>query len=140
MFSECTMGMEEQTAQQTKLAPKLFIERACKTGKKTVPHHKMVPECKNVTKQNCVTLWETDPNGDQVWAGKEDCEPVTWQECHLVPKEVKFIVPEVTCFEKERLWYHEPEPQNATEMTNTFTCVVSLVYIYFGLVKFLDTF
>ena len=66
MFSECTMGMEEQTAQQTKLAPKLFIERACKTGKKTVPHHKMVPECKNVTKQNCVTNWENDSYGKQV--------------------------------------------------------------------------
>ena len=35
-------------------------------GTKTVPHVKMVPHCKNVTKQNCVTLWETDANGKQV--------------------------------------------------------------------------
>ena len=26
----------------------------------------MLPECKNVTKQNCVTLWETDDDGKQV--------------------------------------------------------------------------
>ena len=33
----------------------------------------------------------------QVWAGNEACEPVTWQECELVPKNVKFIVPEINC-------------------------------------------
>ena len=31
-----------------------------------IPHVKMLPECKNVTKQNCVTLWETDDDGKQV--------------------------------------------------------------------------
>ena len=45
----------------------------------------------------------------QVWAGTDACEPVTWQECKLVPKEVKFIVPEMNCLEKQELWYHEPE-------------------------------
>ena len=94
---ECKMGMEEQSASQTKLAPKLFVEKSCKTGTKTVPHTKMVPECRNVTKQNCVTLWETDAEGKQQWAGNEACEPVTWQECKLVPKTVKFIVPEINC-------------------------------------------
>ena len=34
---------------------------------------------------------------------------MTWQECKLVPKEVKFIVPEMNCKEKQELWYHEPE-------------------------------
>ena len=45
----------------------------------------------------------------QVWAGTDACEPVTWQECKLVPKEVKFIVPEMNCQEKQELWYHVPE-------------------------------
>ena len=91
-------------------------------GERMLEHTKMLPECRNVTKQNCVTLWETDPDGKQVrslnmvtgkllqvWAGTDACEPVTWQECKLVPKEVKFIVPEMTCQEKQELWYHEPE-------------------------------
>ena len=124
LISECSMGMVEQTATETKLAPKLFVEKTCNQGTKTVPHIKMVPQCKNVTKQNCVTLWERDEQGNQIWAGKEGCEPVTWQECKLVPKEVNFIVPEVTCVPKEELWYHEPEPSNFTQMTNTFTCQV----------------
>ena len=53
-----------------------------------------------MTKQNCVTLWEKDAEGNQVWAGKEGCEPVTWQECKLVDKEVKFLVPEIICSPK----------------------------------------
>ena len=59
-----------------------------------------------------------------MWAGTDACEPVTWQECKLVPKEVKFIVPEMNCLEKQELWYHEPEPTRQTKMTKTFTCTV----------------
>ena len=65
-YTECTLGTEEQQYTQTKLQPKLFVEQACVTGAKTVPHIKQVPECKNVTKQNCVTLWERDEDGNQV--------------------------------------------------------------------------
>ena len=86
-----------------------------------------VPECRNVTKQNCVTLWETDEQGNQVWAGKEGCEPVTWQECKLVDKTVHFRVPDVNCTPKQELWYHVPEPVQLTRMTNTFTCKVDVV-------------
>ena len=35
-------------------------------GERMLKHTKMLPECRNVTKQNCVTLWETDPDGKQV--------------------------------------------------------------------------
>ena len=40
-------------------------------GRKMIPHVKMLPECRNVTKQNCVTLWETDEAGAQQWAGTD---------------------------------------------------------------------
>jgi len=123
-YTECSMGMVPQPLNRTKLAPKLFVEKTCEQGTKTVPHVKMVPHCKNVTKQNCVTNWETDKYGKQVWAGTEACEPVTWQECKLVPKDVNFIVPEITCKDKQEIWYHEPEPQTDTQMTNTFGCQV----------------
>ena len=61
----------------------------------------------------------------QVWAGNEACEPVTWQECKLVPKNVKFIVPEINCTDGNELWYHEPEVVEDVRMTNTFTCEAS---------------
>ena len=106
------MGLEEMKYTEKKLAPKLFEEKSCYQGKKKVPHTKLFPNCRNVTKQSkfprcltarltvcsaldCVTLWETDDKGEQIWAGTEQCEPVTWQECELVEKEVQFIVPEV---------------------------------------------
>ena len=65
-YKECKMGLEPQEYEEKKLAPKLFVEKSCYQGKKTIPHKKLFPECRNVTKQNCVTLWETDDNGQQV--------------------------------------------------------------------------
>ena len=47
-YTECTLGTEEQQYTQTKLQPKLFVEQACVTGAKTVPHIKQVPECRTV--------------------------------------------------------------------------------------------
>ena len=57
----------------------------------------------------------------QVWAGTDACEPVTWQEGKLVPKEVKFIVPEMNCKEKQELWYHEPEEVKPADPPNFFS-------------------
>ena len=65
-YKECSMGLEPQEYEEKTLAPKLFVEKSCHQGKKTIPHQKEFPECKNVTKQNCVTLWETDDKGEQV--------------------------------------------------------------------------
>jgi len=123
-YKECKSEQLPQFYTETKLAPKKFIEKSCTQGKKAIPHTKLLPECRNVTKQNCVTNWETDSYGKQVWAGTEACEPVTWQDCKLVPKDVKFIVPEITCNDHQELWYHEPEPKTDTRMTNTFKCQV----------------
>ena len=65
-YKECKSGQEPQQFTETKLTAKKFIEQGCTQGKKTIPHTKLLPECRNVTKQNCVTLWETDADGKQV--------------------------------------------------------------------------
>ena len=49
---------------------------------------------------------------------------MTWQECELIEKDVQFIVSDVTCSNKQELWYHEPEPTKSTRMTKTFSCEV----------------
>ena len=59
-----------------------------------------------------------------MWAGTEACDPVSWQECKLVPKDVQFIVPEITCSDHQELWYYEPELATDTRMTNRVECVV----------------
>ena len=65
-YKECKQGLEQQEFSETVLAPKKFIEKECVQNKKEIPHKKLLPECKNVTKQNCVTNWETDSYGNQV--------------------------------------------------------------------------
>ena len=84
-YTECSMGMVPQQLNRTKLAPKLFVEKSCETGTKTVPHVKMVPHCKNVTKQNCVTNWETDSYGNQASepADKRKQKPGCSYLCYL---------------------------------------------------------
>jgi len=89
-----------------------------------VQHTKMMPECRNVTKQNCITKWQEDANGNQVWAGNEDCEPVTWRECKLVPRQVDFKVPKINCEDGEEIPYTDMEPTEKTQMTTKMTCVV----------------
>ena len=45
-------------------------------------------------------LWHVPDNNvdlGQVWAGEEDCEDVTWEECKLEKKSVPFEVPEFIC-------------------------------------------
>ena len=39
-------------------------------------------------------------------------------------RDVQFIVPDVSCSNKQELWYHVPEPTRQTKMTKTFTCKV----------------
>ena len=64
--------------------------QGCEQSQRSIPHRKLMPECTNVTKHNCVlSNWETDEYGNQVWAGNEECDPISWQECKLVPKDVK---------------------------------------------------
>ena len=60
------MIMENTPYKSFKMVEKPYDKIECEEGMKSVPHQKMMPECRNVTKQNCVTKWETDENGNQV--------------------------------------------------------------------------
>ena len=65
-YTECQLGSEPLEYQESTFTAKKFTEKACVQGRKEIPHQKMLPQCRNVTKQNCVTLWETDADGKQV--------------------------------------------------------------------------
>ena len=43
-----------------------YIPYVCEEVDKTIQHKKLVPHCFNETKLNCVTLWETNDNGEKV--------------------------------------------------------------------------
>ena len=61
-----------------------------------------------------------------MWAGNEDCEPVTWRECKLVPREVEFKVPQITCAPGETIQYEECEEDTKEQMTTSMLCEVTL--------------
>ena len=66
-YTECRLSVTEQNIKETRLTPQTFTERRCSKSQRKIPHQKLLPECKNVTKANCVlTNWETDKYGNQV--------------------------------------------------------------------------
>eukprot|EP00096_Caligus_rogercresseyi_P012849 TRINITY_DN5515_c0_g1_i1.p1 TRINITY_DN5515_c0_g1~~TRINITY_DN5515_c0_g1_i1.p1 ORF type:complete len:414 (+),score=114.53 TRINITY_DN5515_c0_g1_i1:37-1278(+) len=123
-FTECSMAMNITPFKSYETVSKTFSKKICKEGMDTVQHTKMMPECKNITKQNCITNWKTDENGNQVWAGNESCEPVTWRECQLVPRKVDFKVPKIICEEGEPIPYTDLQEAEKEQMTSTMSCEV----------------
>ena len=49
-----------------KMEDKEFVPQTCEVKPKMEMHKKLKPECKNVTKQNCVTKWVVKPSGQKV--------------------------------------------------------------------------
>lgn len=118
------MVMENVPYRSFNVVQKIFKIKNCSEDIDTIKHTKMMPECKNVTKQHCTTKWETDKNGKQIWAGNEDCEPVTWRECKLVPKKVDFRVPKIKCEDVREITYEEYTRTEKTQMTSKMMCKV----------------
>jgi len=87
------------TTPSTKCAVKYndFAHQKCEEVRSSVTHTKKVPECNTITKNNCVTDWEVDANGNKVWAGTETCTPVSWEECDIVEKQVEFPTVKTEC-------------------------------------------
>ena len=59
------MTMEVETYKGNEVVQKTFEKKLCQEAMDVVQHTKMMPECRNVTKQNCITKWETDEDGNQ---------------------------------------------------------------------------
>lgn len=123
-FTKCLMEMGPTKYKSWKPVEKQFEKKSCTEGVSTVQHEKMMPNCKNVTKLNCVTLWKTDEEGKQVWAGNEDCEPVTWRECKLESVKVGFKVPKMECGVEKSLPWQDIEEAEKETMTTSMTCEV----------------
>ena len=66
-YTECTMTMEALPYKGHKMVPKFFQRKKCREEMKTEIHKKKKSECKDVTKQNCVTKWEVLPSGEKVF-------------------------------------------------------------------------
>ena len=94
-FPVCRLEMLNKPRFNVRVFPAEYQVMRCTESKKEVKHTKMVEDCQNVTRQNCITEWGRNKNGSLVWTGNQECEPVTWRECRLVPKTQSFTVPQV---------------------------------------------
>ena len=91
----CRLEMINKPRSRVRVIPAEYEVMRCTETKKEYEHTKMVENCQNVTRQNCITEWGRNRNGTLVWTGNQECEPVTWRECSLVPQTQSFTVPQV---------------------------------------------
>nr|AAG54096.1 luciferase [Pleuromamma sp. CSG-2001] len=96
-WADCGPRFDSTGRNRCQVQYKDYAYKSCVEVDYTVPHRKQVPECKQVTKDNCVTDWEVDANGNKVWGGTEKCTPVTWEECNIVEKDVDFPTVKTEC-------------------------------------------
>lgn len=123
-YTECELEWinEDYTVYQD--SNRSYIPWVCHDIDKVVQHTKYMPQCHNVTKWNCVTLWK-DVNGTKVWAGEEDCEEVTWEKCELAPVTKNFTTVEVDCQRNgDVVPWNDCEEKIKTKMTTQLTCKV----------------
>ena len=65
----------------------------------------------------------------KVWAGNEDCEDVTWQECQLVNQTVDFTLPKVECEDSGNpIPYMRFVDTNKTQMISKMVCEGSKIF------------
>merc|ERR1712112_338627 len=96
-WADCKSTTTSNPGKKCSVEFKDYELKDCKEVKTSTLHSKQVPDCKKVTKNNCVTDWEVDSNGNKVWTGTETCTPVTWEECEIVEKQVEFPSVETEC-------------------------------------------
>ena len=64
-YTECDLVMKTEYFASDKMVEAEFDVWGCDQGRKNVTHLKKLPDCKNVTRMNCIQLWET-VNGRKV--------------------------------------------------------------------------
>jgi len=125
-YTECKTTQVEEKCTKPVEEIKWADQWWCDERPNTTTHFKEMPVCKNVTKQNCVTKWEMDDQGNKYWAGNEDCEPVTWQECNITLVEKDFKIPKVDCHTENvpQIPYCDRKQVDSTRKRTTVKCEV----------------
>lgn len=90
-FTKCEMYMEQAKYNETIIIPDSeYVPWECANVTIEETHIKLMPQCVDVTRQDCVTKWEISPTGEKIWAGNEQCTPITWKNCTLIQIPKKF--------------------------------------------------
>merc|ERR1712060_261653 len=97
-YTDCLNTPTTSIVKDDSLETHQFVKQDCVVSdeKETITEMKKMPVCRNVTKQQCDTKWVVNDQGEKVWAGNENCQEVTWEDCTL---EDRVITQEVDVWE-----------------------------------------
>eukprot|EP00095_Tigriopus_kingsejongensis_P012116 maker-scaffold97_size377342-snap-gene-1.17 protein:Tk12116 transcript:maker-scaffold97_size377342-snap-gene-1.17-mRNA-1 annotation:"luciferase" len=84
-YTKCEMYMEAAKYNETIVTPDSeYVPWECQNVTVEEIHIKLMPQCVNVTRQDCVTKWIISPTGEKIWDGNEQCTPIQWRNCTLI--------------------------------------------------------
>ena len=115
-YTECENIETTRTVRADSMGSNEFLQQNCviSSEKQTLTEVKKMPVCKNVTKQQCDTKWVINEQGEKVWAGNDNCEEVTWEDCSL---EDRIVTQEID------VWECTPETQPILFQTVTVNSI-----------------
>jgi len=108
-YSKCSSDVSTGNFNDDSVDSFTFTTKKCvEDGFKTLNENHKVPVCRNVTREQCDSKWVLNAVGEKVWAGNENCQTKTWEECELVDKLNPTQVPVYKCFDDEVISYNVP--------------------------------
>lgn len=111
-YADCTSVPFTGNYHDDRVLSKTFVGKECfQSGTQTLTEYHKVPVCQNVTKEQCDSKWVINEAGEKVWDGNENCQEVTWEDCHLESHPTPLDVPTYTCIDKDAITYSVPEFQ-----------------------------
>ena len=121
-FTEQDMRTAEHTVPADHTLELTYVQKVCSPKETQLVEQKMMPQCKNVTKEQCDSKWVINSEGEKVWAGNENCKNVTWQDCSLQLVNVTQDVNSWDCQDGEPIEYVQPAKKNVKVETMETSC------------------
>ena len=121
-YTECENIPTTHAVRDDSMENEGFIPQNCviSNDKKILSEVKKMPVCKTVSKQQCDSKWVINEQGEKVWAGNENCQEVTWEDCTLEDKIVTQEVDVWDCTPGETIEY-QTAIINTVDTTTTDT-------------------
>jgi len=121
--SQSTAG--QQQVRNDQIEQRQFTPKVCQqSGTQTIDQSRQRPVCKQVTKPlHCESKWIVNDQGEKVWAGNENCQAVTAEECTLETYVIPIQVPVYACADGGApLTYNEPLAASESVTTYAVNC------------------
>merc|ERR1711876_4951 len=122
-YSKCSSDVFTQTFNDDSVDTLSFTTKQCQQdGFQILNENHKVPVCRNVTREQCDSKWVLNAVGEKVWAGNENCQLKTLEECTLVEKENPTQVPVWKCFDDQIIKYNVPVIRQVSVEAYKTTC------------------